>query len=86
MSGSEEVPVVPKAFNWGGARPGSGRKSLLDQGERVSARLDKVTRETLIEMGGGQLSVGLRIALESSTKFMVARSKMSEKLRNTNKV
>ncbi|MGE8450521.1 hypothetical protein D3C87_1375310 [compost metagenome] len=79
MSGSEE------SFAWGGARAGAGRKSLLDQGERVSARLDKVTRETLTAMGDGKLSIGLRIALESSTKFMVARSQMSEKLRSTNK-
>lgn len=76
---------APKSFGWGGARPGAGMKSILDQGERVSARLDKVTRETLKEMGGGQLSVGLRIALEGSTKFMVARSKMSEKLRSKTK-
>lgn len=48
----------------GGAREGAGAKPKLDDGKRVNVYLDSASLERAAELGNGNVSEGIRLALQ----------------------
>lgn len=59
-------PIKLKTETRGGAGRGQGRKPIGGTGaKRVNVSIDDATRARLVEIGGGNLSAGIRIAAEN---------------------
>jgi hypothetical protein len=69
-SGDAYIEAHPKKTGkHGGARPGAGRKSIPGETRRVLVVLDESTIERAREIGAGNLSLGVREAVNKFQKI-----------------
>ena len=60
-------PKSPKQLSRGGPRPGAGAPKQMIDGRRIYVYLDADSIERARELGSGNVSAGIRLALQLQT-------------------